>query len=72
MARKKQNEEPLSVSEATKRAKKGADELEGAINKVDKTPGKHAPKRHADLESKVMSLLARKRGVVPDKGTTQE
>jgi hypothetical protein len=57
----------LSVSEAEQRVWKAVDELEEAINLLNKTPGKKDEARRADLASLLMSILARKFGITAPK-----
>jgi len=57
----------LTLKEAKIRARKGAEELEGIINQVDKTPEKRDKERYAKLETLFMSLLAERFGIAaPD------
>ena len=55
----------LSVKEAEQRVWKAVDELEEVINSVDGTPGKRNKARRVELASSLMSLLAKKFGIVP-------
>ncbi len=57
----------LSLEEAERRAREGADQLEDIINWVDKTPDKKDDERYVKLTSLFMSLFAEKYGIAaPD------
>lgn len=55
----------LTLQEAERRARRGANELEEAINQVDKTPDKRDDERYAELTSLMMTFLATRYGIVP-------
>jgi hypothetical protein len=57
--------ETLSLEEAERRARMGADILEDIINNVDGTHGKVDDERYTDLTSLFMSFIAEKYGITP-------
>lgn len=62
----------LTLHEAEIRARRGADQLEEVINKVDKTPEKRDDARYAKLTSLFMEFLAERHGIAaPDYARTE-